>query len=210
MSAVTSSIRAAVADYYSRALTTHGCTAQGVDWSSSESQELRFRTLLAGVHWADCPSVLDYGCGYGALAAYLDRLRVSCQYVGYDLAPTMIAAARRAHPHQRFTAEETALQIADYVVASGVFNVKLDTPTAIWDRYVEHTLTALVSLARRSVSFNMLPPASAPELARPDLYYAEPADVVGFCRRRFPGQVALQRDYGLWEFTVTVGVESSR
>ncbi len=66
-----STIESTVAGYYSRALAAPGPTPRGVDWSSRASQELRFATLLDGIDWREVPSVLDYGCGWGALAEHL-------------------------------------------------------------------------------------------------------------------------------------------
>jgi SAM-dependent methyltransferase len=188
-----------VADYYGRALAAHGPTARGVDWSTEADQELRFEILLDVVSWTPRPTLLDYGCGYGALATYLDAHRLQCDYVGYDIAAPMLAAARRAHPRRVFV---EAPDPADYVIASGIFNVKLDTPTAVWEAHVQETIARLAALARRGLAFNLLPPASPPERARDDLYYAEPDVIAEHCGAL--GDVSVRRDYGLWEYTVTV------
>ena len=57
--------------YYEARLAQHGATPAGVDWNSEASQERRFRELA--YLWSGEPdaSLLDYGCGYGALAAYV-------------------------------------------------------------------------------------------------------------------------------------------
>jgi hypothetical protein len=206
------SIETAVADYYSRALAVHGTTHRGVDWSSRDSQELRFATLLDGIDWSTKPTLLDYGCGWGALATHLDRLGVQCRYVGYDIAPRMIAAARLTCGEwrdRRFTADPHELEPAEHVIASGVFNVKLDTPHEAWERYVEETIAGLGALTRRRLAFNMLPSPSSPELGRDDLHYADPAAVVRYCAGAVGGTVALREGYGLWEFTVVVSREAS-
>jgi SAM-dependent methyltransferase len=202
-----SSIHAAVADYYSRRLTEHGASARGVDWSSAESQTLRFGVLLSGIDWTETTSLLDYGCGYGALADYLDRRSVRCRYVGYDIAPSMIHAAHARHLDRidrEFTTNASELSSTDHVVASGIFNIRLGISQSVWGRHVEATLDAMAALAQRTLSFNMMPPASPPERAREDLYYADPDRIAEFCERRFGGDVLLQEEYGLWEFTVTV------
>ena len=41
-------------------------------------------------------------------------------------------------------------------------------------------------------------------LRRPNLYYADPAEMLSYCLTRFGRSVALLQDYGLWEFTVLV------
>jgi SAM-dependent methyltransferase len=205
-----SAIETAVAGYYSRTLERHGVTHRGVDWSSRASQELRFATLLDGIDWSDCPTLLDYGCGFGALAHYIDALGVACDYVGYDLAPAMIDAALRSHGEhddRRFTSDPDALRPADHVIASGIFNVRLDIPRAAWTHHVGATIERLGSLARRRLAFNLMPAASAPELEREDLYYANPGAVVRYCRAVIGGDVQLREHYGLWEFTVVVSRE---
>lgn len=200
------SIESAVARYYSRALATHGPTHRGVDWSSRKSQELRFATLLDGVDWSDAPSLLDFGCGCGALAGHLDGLGVRCDYTGYDIAPDMVRAARRVvgeRADRRFTSDLATLEPADLVVASGIFNVRLDVPADDWQRYVEETITALGGLSRRRLAFNLLPPASSPQLERADLHYADRDAVVALCATTLGADdVAVREHYGLWEFTV--------
>jgi SAM-dependent methyltransferase len=200
------SIEAAVAGYYSRALAVHGPTHRGVDWSSRDSQELRFATLLDGVDWCGAPRLLDFGCGCGALAAYLDGLGVSCDYTGYDVAPEMVRSARRVvgeRADRRFTSDPTTLDATDHVLASGIFNVKLDVPANDWQRYVEETIAALGALSRRRLAFNMLPPASSPQLERADLHYADRDAVVELCVATLGADdVAVREHYGLWEFTV--------
>jgi len=202
------SIETAVAGYYSRALAAHGPTHRGVDWSTRDSQELRFVTLLDGVDWSGAPSLLDFGCGCGALAAYLDGRGVSCDYTGYDIAPAMVQAAQRCvgeRADRRFTSDLAALTPADLVVASGIFNVKLDVPHEDWQRYVAETITALGALSRHRLAFNMLPPASSPRLERADLHYADRDAVVELCATTLGADdVAVREHYGLWEFTVVV------
>jgi SAM-dependent methyltransferase len=192
----------AVAGYYSRALARHGATHRGVDWSSRDSQELRFETLLDGVDWSGRPSLLDFGCGWGALAEHLDRRGIACDYVGYDIAPAMIDAARESQPGRRFTADLQDLAPADLVVASGIFNVKLDASSVAWERHVHATLERLSGLARTRLAFNMLPTAT--ERARPDLHYADPEAVRTRCEEALGRTASLRQDYGLWEFTVIV------
>lgn len=61
--------------YYSEKIVEHGPTAKGVDWNDEASQELRFDQLLKLCETARPFSLNDYGCGYGALARYLEQRR---------------------------------------------------------------------------------------------------------------------------------------
>src|SRR5205823_390527 len=128
-------------------------------------------------------------------------------YVGYDIAPDMLAVGRRrfaSDSRTSFTGNEGDLNGCDYVVASGVFNVKLQAPLATWERYVEETVERLAALARRGFAFNCLTSYSDPERLRPDLYYADPCRWFDRCKRRYSRHVALLHDYGLYEFTLLV------
>ena len=86
-------LRGQARDYYETKLRAHGPTPAGVDWNSQESQELRF-ALLANL-WRDeaDASILDYGCGYGALADYLRARGHRGAYVGFDVSEAMAQAA---------------------------------------------------------------------------------------------------------------------
>ena len=78
--------------YYSEKIKTYGPTPQGVDWNSEESQALRFDRLLQVMRSIDNASILDLGCGYGALAKMLGP---HVQYTGYDISDSMIEEARK-------------------------------------------------------------------------------------------------------------------
>jgi SAM-dependent methyltransferase len=193
--------------YYSEKLRQFGATHQGVDWSTASSQELRFSRLLQVLDENDDGSLIDYGCGYGALLDYLGAIGRQVAYSGFDISETMIKAALARHAgvvHASFTADSSQLAPADYVVASGIFNVKLGhTPEAWWD-YVFQTLAIMGSLCRRGFAFNMLTTHSDPDKQRDDLFYADPIRVFDICRQRFSPRVALLHDYPLYEFTTIV------
>lgn len=194
-----------VGRYYSGRLKEHGATAKGVDWNSEESQQLRFAQLAQILPSSDY-SVIDYGCGYGALVRYLEQRGGRFEYQGFDVSSDMTAQAANevGGPAKRFVSAESELEPAGFLVASGVFNVKLDTPNADWGEYVIHTLRSFDRLARRGFAFNMLTSYSDPERMRADLYYGDPCHFFDHCKRTYSKQVALLHDYGLFEFTMLV------
>ena len=197
--------------YYTAALDRHGATPRGVDWSTEASQRLRFDQLakIWDRRESEPISVLDYGCGYGALVPYLRECGLTFTYTGFDISPEMVVTARQLHggPEATFSTDEASLQAADYAVASGIFNVKLDTPEEEWREYMLETLGRLARLASRGVAFNVLSRYSDPERRRPDLFYADPLFLFDLCKARFSTAVALLHDYPLYEFTVLVRME---
>ncbi len=202
---VDASIRERVADYYSEKVREHGDTPRGVDWNSAESQKMRFDQLLGIVpSGATEYSVLDYGCGYGAIIDALTERGRPFRYVGYDVSEEMILRAKRLHAEDpcEFTSNEDELEPSDYVVASGVLNVKLDASVAEWKEYVLETLDALHGLSLNGFAFNALTSYSDQERMRDDLFYADPSWLFDHCKRTYTGHVALLHDYGLYEFTI--------
>jgi len=203
---VDASIRERVADYYAEKVRQHGETAHGVDWNSTESQETRFGQLLGIVPPGGEYSLLDYGCGYGAIIEVLIERGQAIRYTGYDVSEEMILRARRLHPDDQydFTTDEEELAPSDYVIASGILNVKFDTPKPQWKDYVLETLDNLHRLSLKGFAFNALTSYSDLEYMRDDLFYAEPSWLFDHCKRTYSGQVALLHDYGLYEFTILV------
>jgi len=197
----------AVQRYYSDKFAAHGASAQGVDWNSEESQQVRFAQLVQLFRdEARSFSVNDLGCGYGAFAEYLERRGFQVSYTGCEVSPAMVEHARAAfrdRPWARFCASGQ-LEPADYSVASGIFNVKLHFDDGEWRAYVEATIDRLAAASTRGFAFNMLTSYSDPDRRRTDLYYADPCAIFDLCKTRYARNVALLHDYGLWEFTLVV------
>ena len=195
----------AIASYYAGKLAEHGQTPGGVDWNGPAGQSLRFEQLLKVVTSAPY-SINDVGCGYGALVDHLDATGVAFSYTGYDVAEAMVEAARARYagrPGISFVAG-SVLAPADYTVASGIFNVRLEAPDDEWRAHVLRVLDACHEASGRGFAFNCLTSYSDPERMRPHLYYADPCALFDHCKRRYSRDVALLHDYGLFEFTLIV------
>jgi SAM-dependent methyltransferase len=197
-----------VASYYTEKLAEYGETPRGVDWNGSDSQLLRVEQLCKVVTSAtEAFSVNDLGCGYGALLEYLTDRRPLAAYCGIDLSDDMVRAARARHrtdPRARFTASSKPDASADYGIASGIFNVRLDRSDEEWRDYIQTTLSELDRTSRVGFAFNCLTSYSDEDKKRGYLYYAHPCELFDLCKRRYSRQVALLHDYGLYEFTILV------
>lgn len=196
-----------VARYYSDKLARFGATPGGVDWNGREAQETRFARLARLFDGAPRFSLNDVGCGYGALYDYLADRGFEVDYRGYDIAPAMLEAARvRARPGARLrliSASEPA-EMADYSVASGIFNVRLGASLSAWTEHVHATLDAMNRTSRLGFGFNCLTSYSDPARRRDDLFYADPGAVFDRCLARYSRRVSLVHDDALFEFTLLV------
>jgi SAM-dependent methyltransferase len=203
----TTDIITEVADYYSAKLAEYGETPRGVDWNGEESQNLRFEQLSKILFQPVRASINDLGCGYGALIDYLNSRNHNFTYYGCDISEDMIHAARDRHansPHAHFVVAAEPQGMADYGIASGIFNVKLGRSDNEWRAYLKVTLDALNRTSRRGFSFNCLTSYSDSEKMKDYLYYADPCALFDICKRHYSKNVALLHDYGLYEFTILV------
>lgn len=196
-----------VADYYSSMLAQYGETPRGVDWNGEESQTLRFEQLSRIIATPDEFSLNDLGCGYGALFDYLKDRYQPFSYRGFDISEDMVRAAQERYlgdqnVQVRVGAEPS--EIADYGVASGIFNVRLGRSDAEWQDYLAHTLDVLDRTSRLGFAFNCLTSYSDKNKMRDYLFYADPCVLFDLCKRRYSKHVALLHDYGLYEFTILV------
>lgn len=200
-------IRQTVERYYASRLREFGATARGVDWNSADSQELRFDQLLTVVQDAAGASLLDLGCGYGALLDTIRRRGLPLDYRGCDFSDEMVAAARLRHAadaQAAFATDAAAFRPATYAVASGIFNVRLHHGAAEWRAYVHDTLRQLDAAGARGFAFNMLSTYSDVDRRRDTLYYADPLEIFDLCKRTYSPRVALLHDSPLYEFTIVV------
>jgi SAM-dependent methyltransferase len=188
--------------YFSGKIRSFGATPAGVDWNGEASQRLRFQQFTRLLP-RDCEfTLLDYGCGYGAFADFLRESGFKAQYTGYDFSKVMIDSAKERRLDCVWTQSEPASGF-DFVVASGLFNIKLGYADEQWGEYILEILQRFRELGREGFGYNML--TSYVDTRREDLYYADPSFHFEYCKRKFSKDVALLHDYGLYDFTMLVG-----
>ena len=202
-----------IRDYFSMRFAQNGQDASGVDWNSAYAQETRFEQLAKVILPEKPFTVLDFGCGYGAMAEWFRRVGLDFDhYYGYDIVEASLEAGReryREDPKVSFCKSMDEIPVCDYLVASGVFNIKMDADYERWTDYVIGSLEDFNAKTSRGFSVNFLTSYSdADRMAeRPDLYYADPCRIFDYCRRHFSRNVALLHDYKIWDFTLLVRKE---
>jgi SAM-dependent methyltransferase len=194
--------------HYAELVEKHGDAPAAAQWSDSRTQRLRL-AVLSEVGVLRAAKVLDFGCGTGALLAYLnDALGFSGEYVGYDLASPAIEVARRLQPSGRFERREILSQGVpedfDYILASGVFNNRTSDGWGL----MTSLLAALWPHAGRGLAFNAM--STYVDFQEDHLWYVDPAEVFAWCKRELSPAVALRHDYQVkpgvipFEFTAYV------
>jgi SAM-dependent methyltransferase len=195
--------------YYSTKLSQYGATPLGVDWTCIATQQLRFVQLLKICKFGIHIRLNDLGCGYGALVNYLAKRhsKTEIDYLGIDVSAAMIARARRLYlrrPKTAFAVGRSCPRIADFSIASGIFNVKLNHDIDAWEAFIAQTLLELNAKSRRGFSVNFMQPEEKERVASNMLYRTTPPRWREFCQDRLDCSVETIANYGLREFTLLV------
>jgi SAM-dependent methyltransferase len=196
-----------IAAYFTSVHDEAGSSPLGVGWNGEASQRIRFEQLCKIIDPAEPYSINELGCGYGALHDYLLQIGTSPDYAGYDVSEAMIDGARQHLAGRENVSLECSgkpLRLADYSVASGLFNVRMGRPDDEWLSFIIATLDEMNRNSGKAFSFNALTKYSDPEKMRPDLYYADPLVLFDHCKRHYSRNVALLHDYEIYDFTILV------
>lgn len=193
--------------YYQDKVNQYGATPKGVDWNGEDSQFLRFDQLLKVIDQKtpDKFSIADLGCGYGALHKYLEALFPNHIYHGYDISEKMLDEAEKHISNNAMLHNSGFLtEHCDYAIASGIFNVRLDSNESDWLNYILTILDNLNTYSKKGFSFNCLTSYSDKDKMQNYLYYACPNFIFDHCKSNYSRKVALLHDYDLYEFTIIV------
>ncbi len=193
---------------YSENLKKYGVQSKSVGWPDPDAHNLRFDKLIEIFEKDDQDggiSINDLGCGYGELCKYLQYRRVQVKkYIGYDISEPMINKGKEYIKDQNveFVVNDRILQMADYSIASGIFNVKLNEDKKQWEEYIFDVLANMNQYSLKGFSFNLL--SVYVDYTKPHLFYGDPLVFFDYCKKNFSKQVSLLHDYPLYEWTMLI------
>ena len=190
--------------FYEDHIRRFGYGYRALGFGRRSSQEKRFAAALAlgPLHGK---RLLDVGCGFGDLLAWLHARGIEPRYTGMDVCRPMIERCRRRFRDEmsrsrarffvgdalRFPCDEPY----DYIVASGIFGYAAKDTR----KRVQPTLERLFDLSRIGLAVNFLS-RRAPARS-PGRLYLHPADVLQFALKLTPA-VRLDHSYLPNDFTV--------
>ena len=137
--------------YYDEVVARHGDSAQGVHWNSQQTQYRRFEVLLEFLELDEGVSLVDVGCGFGALYGYLNEKKMPFkEYLGFEIMPSMVDVAKAKGIN---VCEGDVLTMplpkADYYLCSGAMNILTRDETRL---FIKRCLEA----SERGFVFNLL------------------------------------------------------
>ncbi len=192
-----------IARYRAR-LSEYGVSPVALGWGRYGRQEVRFAVLAEHALCNPTSSVLDTGCGFADLYGFLREHGWHGRYIGVDVVPDLLAAARKRYPELELreldiTLAGVDLEPCDYAIASGVFNAKLkvgDNPTNIIAG-----LTAMWRAARVAVCVDFL--STFVDYQKPGAHHTNPGWAVA-AARKLSRRIILRHDYMPYEFAITI------
>lgn len=187
----------------------HGNTSQGVDWGADQINVYsRHEAMLECIHSSiHKKSLLDVGCGYGALLETINRNRLNIDYTGIDLVEEMIVNAARRMPEQNWICSDFMEwrpdRKYDYVVANGILTQKLSASTLAMNKYAQALILKMFEVCRIGISFNLM--STFVNFQKDNLYYRCPAEMLAWCMAEVSPHARLNASYKPWyEYTVTL------
>ena len=195
-----------VVQHYEKCLIADGGdSGQLVGWRNSSSQLARFGIIRQLVDGTSFNSVCDFGCGLGEYLNFLRDHKFLGTYVGVDASLEMVRRAQALHeadPNASFY-QNSSPKSADLIVASGIFNVRLDQSNASWRTYVESTLSMMWECSSVGVVFNVLSTVSDLSKRNPNLFYMSPDELIQL-GLRFSPEIRFAHHYGLFDSTIAI------
>lgn len=158
--------------------------------------------LIRREHRGGRPTLLDVGCGYGALLSHARDKGIGLDYTGIDIVPEMIEHARGLHRDGRFICGDFLLMNDigryDYVVCNGILTIKLKASTIDMDKYFNVFVKKLYDSCGIGTSFNLM--TNKVNFQVEDSYYRSPVETLAFCMSELSNRVILNHDHPRFQF----------
>jgi hypothetical protein len=192
--------------YYTNRFKEYRSGPLAVDWNSKEAQCIRFEQLskVLSKNPDEIFSLCDFGCGLGDYQKYLRNDFPRMEYTGIDISAEIIDRAKQIGGDGRFVCDSTIHSRFDYIVTSGIFNVRQDATDDEWNEYMLSTLSMFAEHSNKGFAFNCLTKYSDADRMQDYLYYADPLFLFDYCKTHFSRNVALLHDYDIYDFTILV------
>jgi SAM-dependent methyltransferase len=196
----------ALNEFYNALLDSHGFSAKAVSWRDEAFQQFRFASIAQAFDHERGPfTVYEVGCGLGHLRDFLRQHFPKASYSGADINPKMIERALQRDPtlaveHRDIVNDPP--EPADYVVESGIFNLRMQHSDEAWEAVVRSVLKAMYATAKRGIAANFL--TSHVDWKREIAYHQDPSRTLHFALTELSRFAEIRHAYYPWEFTLAV------
>lgn len=198
-------------DFYDNCFTKYGPTPKGVDWPNELDLLKRFDVMLQVIkNQTPTPtSLLDLGCGYGALLDYLinNNKNQQIDYEGIDLSENMILEAKNRHPAAKFYIHDILKNLIpansfDYIVMNGVLTERQNLSQTQMIEFAQTLIKEAFKICRYGIAFNVM--SIHVDWLGEKLFHWGFDEIAKFLKNNCSRNIVFRSDYGLYEFTTYV------
>jgi hypothetical protein len=187
---------------YSERLKEFGVSPKTLGWDK-ERHFLRYHILLSQFNFQKDDSLLDFGCGFGDMFDFCKKKNLDVNYFGVDINPDLIKEGQMKYPEIHLSAidflKDESKQEYDYIVSSGVHNLKLIDN---WE-FINETFEKFNQVSRKGFALNFISNQVDTAFKKDHLYYTDPTEILKLAYS-FYRRVVLRNDYMPFEFTIFI------
>ena len=201
--------------HYQHTFKQHGASPQGVDWKDQQSLNLRYEKLLQVIESKPqhaTVSLLDVGCGYGGLLAYIINAKMHIDYTGIDIVPEMIQYATSKFKNSNHLATHTFInqnifrlptdKTFDYVICNGICTQQINISIPEMDQFSYSLLKKMFALAKYGIATNFITPKV--NFMHKNVYYKNFYELINFCQTELSTLFKIDHSYPLYEYMIYV------
>lgn len=199
-----------ISKHYSNKVGLFGGNHKGMGWSSKKDQYLRFKELIKFFDLNNA-KIHDFGCGNGEFIKFIKKNKIKYKkYYGTDISEEMISLCKKTFKNSKKNKflilnnlkKKKNVPIADFVLASGIFNIKKNISKKVWQSYFFNSLKYMFSKCKNGISFNVL--TFDTTFKNPNNFYPNLEIILKFCRKELSKKIIINHSYNLWEYTVFI------
>lgn len=195
-------------NHYSETFNKYGPTPKGVDWGTKSTTELRYYTMFEILDYVELkkgtPSVLDVGCGYGALWEYAIQNNIKIHYHGIDIVRDMINYAKRKYPDIQFVCGDfminKSLNNFDFVICNGILTQKLTCTNEETDLFAKKIIKKMFNICNYGIVFNVM--STKVNYTVENLFYKSPIELSAWCVEEISHKFIINHSYLPYEYSI--------
>ena len=190
---------------YAKRFEKFGHDVRTLGWGGGiERQQLRFDIIMESQNFISTPikTVLDVGCGFGDMGAYLNKTHPNINYTGIDINPLLIQEGLTRFPGVNLICADVnalALEKFDLVCACGIFNFELQNCDHL--NYIYEMLDKFNKLSTKVVVVDFM--STYVDFTAPGGFHMPEEKAIEFSKkisRRF----VLRNDYTDFEYAIYI------
>lgn len=186
----------------------HKGTPMAVSSESWNHKHTRFNMVCDILRNDDNITVHDVGMGIADMGAFIKNQfpEKNIQYSGTEILEEYVKEAEERFPASKFYTRDVAEQSFDdhydYLLLSGVFHQRRDSPIRDWEKFSQQILKNAFKMCNKGIAFNFISPFV--DFYQTQVYYANLPKLINFINDDLSRFFEIRHNYALFEFTVYV------